>query len=74
MQHISMIDFVVVSARWDEAMCEHAGQLHEHFLNPIKIERGRYKAPIEPGFSAQMKPQSIAEHIWRKGRPDSVTG
>jgi L-fuconate dehydratase len=73
-QHISMIDFVVVSGRWDEAMCEHAGQLHEHFVNPIKIEQGRYKVPLQPGFSAEMKPQSIAEHTWGMTRPGSVLG
>jgi L-fuconate dehydratase len=64
-QHISMIDFVVVSGRWDEAMCEHAGQLHEHFVNPIQIDRGRYKAPLQPGFSAEIKPLSIAEYTYR---------
>jgi L-fuconate dehydratase len=61
-QHISMIDFLVVSGCWDEAMTEHAGQLHEHFVDPIRIERGRYKAPVEPGFSAQMKARSLAEY------------
>jgi L-fuconate dehydratase len=59
-QHVSMIDFVAVSGRHDEAMTEHAGHLHEHFLDPIVIERGRYRAPVLPGFSAQMKPESIA--------------
>jgi L-fuconate dehydratase len=61
-QHISMIDFVVVSGSWQEAMTEHAGHLHEHFVDPIRIERGRYKAPVKPGFSAQMKPQSLVEY------------
>ena len=64
-QHISMIDFVVVSGRWDEAMCEHAGHLHEHFVNPIEIDPGRYKAPLQPGFSAEIKPQSIVEYTYR---------
>jgi L-fuconate dehydratase len=64
-QHISMIDFVVVSGRWDEAMAEHAGHLHEHFVDPIVIERGRYRAPLQPGFSAQMKARTIAEYDQR---------
>jgi L-fuconate dehydratase len=64
-QHISMIDFVVVSGSHDEAMTEHAGHLHEHFVDPILIERGRYRAPLLPGFSAEMKPESIAAHVWR---------
>jgi len=61
-QHISMIDFVAVSGRWDEAMTEHSGHLHEHFVDPIQIENGRYKAPVNPGFSAQMKVKSITDN------------
>ena len=67
-QHLSMIDFVAVSGRWDEAMTEHAGHLHEHFIDPIRIERGRYCAPMRPGFSAEMKPQSVAEYEFRRLR------
>jgi L-fuconate dehydratase len=63
-QHVSMIDFVVVSGRFDQAMTEHAGHLHEHFVDPIEIERGRYKAPLLPGFSAEMKAQSIVDYAY----------
>lgn len=57
-----MIDFVAVSVRMDETMTEHAGHLHEHFVYPIQIKRGRYKAPLSPGYSAKMKAQSIIAH------------
>jgi L-fuconate dehydratase len=66
-QHLSMIDFIVISGRNDEAMTEHAGHLHEHFVNPIEIERGRYRAPRVPGFSAEMLPRSIEEYSYRGG-------
>jgi L-fuconate dehydratase len=66
-QHISMIDFVAVSGRNDEAMTEHAAHLHEHFVDPIQIKRGRYQAPWRPGFSAEMKPESIAAYTWKSG-------
>jgi len=65
-QHVSMIDFLVVSGRFDEGMTEHAGHLHEHFVNPIEIDRGRYRAPLHPGFSAQIKAQSMADHTFGK--------
>jgi len=61
-QHLSMIDFVAISGRFDEAMAEHAGHLHEHFVDPIEIHRGRYRAPLRPGFSAEMKAESIATY------------
>jgi L-fuconate dehydratase len=65
-QHLSMIDFIAVSGRWDEAMTEHAGHLHEHFVHPIEIQRGRYRVPSAPGFSAEMKAASIAAHTFRR--------
>lgn len=64
-QHLSMIDFVVVSGKYDEAMTEHASHLHEHFVNPIEIERGRYRVPQAPGFSAEMKQRSIEENAYK---------
>jgi L-fuconate dehydratase len=61
-QHVSMIDYVCISGSFDEAMTEYAGHLHEHFVDPIVVERGRYRAPTKPGFSAEIKAESIAEH------------
>ena len=57
-----MIDFVVVSGRFDQAMTEYAGHLHEHFVNPIEIYHGHYGAPLAPGFRAEMKAESIARY------------
>jgi L-fuconate dehydratase len=45
-------------------MTEHAAHLHEHFIDPIRIERGRYQVPRLPGISAQMKPESIPQNAW----------
>ncbi len=64
-QHISMIDFVAVSGRWEQAMCEYTAHLHEHFMYPIEIEGGCYRAPLQPGFSAQMLPESIAGALYK---------
>lgn len=64
-QHISMIDYVVVSGRSEEVMCEYTQHLHEHFVDPIQMHRGRYLAPLRPGFSAQMRPESIVEASYK---------
>ena len=53
-QHISAIDYLCVSGSMAGRMTEHAGQLHEHFVDPIRIERGRYRLSGVPGFSARM--------------------
>lgn len=64
-QHLSMIDFVVISGRFDQSMTEYANHLHEHFVHPVEIERGRYRVPRAPGFSAEMKQRALDENIWR---------
>jgi L-fuconate dehydratase len=61
-QHVSMIDFIAVSGDWTETMTEHAGHLHEHFVYPITMDRGRYQAPLAPGFSSEMKAKSISDY------------
>ena len=67
-QHVSMIDFIAVSGAWDETMTEHAGHLHEHFVDPITMERGRYRAPLTPGFSSEMKVDSVAQYTFRSDK------
>ncbi len=64
-QHLSMIDFVVISGRFDQSMTEYADHLHEHFVHPVEIERGRYRVPRAPGFSAEIKRRSLEENVWR---------
>lgn len=66
-QHVSMIDYLCVSGSLEGRMTEHFAHLHEHFLNPIRVKRGRYLAPTAPGFSAEMKAQSISEHLFPDG-------
>lgn len=73
-QHLSMIDFVRVSGSWDGRMTEHAGHLHEHFVDPIRVERGRYRAPERPGFSQELRAESVSRYrypdgeVWRSRR------
>jgi L-fuconate dehydratase len=64
-QHISMIDFIAVSGRLEQNMIEYAGHLHEHFLDPVRIVRGRYLVPLAPGYSAQIASESIANNTWQ---------
>ena len=41
-------------ARSTDRVIEYVDHLHEHFVDPVVIERGAYRAPRAPGFSAQM--------------------
>ncbi|WP_310539893.1 enolase C-terminal domain-like protein, partial [Phenylobacterium sp.] len=61
-QHVSMIDYACISGQLEGRMTEHAGHLHEHFVDPICIARGRYLAPTTPGFSAEMHAASRRDY------------
>ena len=37
-QHLSMIDFVAVSGTWDNRFIEFVDHLHEHFVDPVRID------------------------------------
>jgi L-fuconate dehydratase len=57
-QHISFFDAASVAASAEGRMIEHAAHLHEHFVDPIRVEGGRYMAPSKPGFSVELKAES----------------
>jgi L-fuconate dehydratase len=41
---------------------EYVDHLHEHFVDPCVVEGGRYRAPSSPGYSAQMRVDSLARY------------
>ena len=63
-QHVSMLDFVAISGSTDGRMIEYVDHLHEHFVTPALVERGRYRTPTAPGSGAEMLAESIAAHLW----------
>ena len=56
-QHLSTIDYVVVTGRL--SVLEYVDHLHEHFLHPSVIRDGYYQTPREPGYSVEMRPESM---------------
>jgi L-fuconate dehydratase len=66
-QHLAMFDFLAVSATTEGRMVEHVDHLHEHFVDPVRIEGGYYVAPRSPGAGAQMHPSSVAEFLYPSG-------
>ncbi|GAO13373.1 uncharacterized protein UV8b_00647 [Ustilaginoidea virens] len=56
-QHLSTIDYVVVSGKL--SVLEYVDHLHEHFLHPSTIKDGYYQTPTEAGYSVEMKPDSM---------------
>ncbi|WP_337182855.1 L-fuconate dehydratase [Shinella sp.] len=66
-QHLSMIDYIAVSGTKEGRVIEYVDHLHEHFIDPCRIENAAYMPPSRPGFSIEMKPQSIAAHTFGRG-------
>ncbi|WP_377291688.1 L-fuconate dehydratase [Rhizobium sp. SG2393] len=64
-QHLSMIDYVAVSGSKEGRVIEYVDHLHEHFIEPCRIENAAYMPPRLPGFSIEMRPESIAANQFK---------
>ncbi len=64
-QHISMIDYVAITGAKDDKRIEYVDHLHEHFVDPCRVDNGVYHAPASPGFSIEMKADSIAAYRFK---------
>ena len=59
-QHLALIDYICVSGSLDGRVLEYVDHLHEHFVEPVVMRDGRYVPPEAPGYSIEMKPESLA--------------
>ncbi|MCJ1448726.1 MAG: L-galactonate dehydratase [Stictis urceolatum] len=65
-QHLSTIDYVVVSGKL--SVLEYVDHLHEHFHHPALIKDGYYQTPTEPGYSVEMKSESMERYEFPGGQ------
>jgi L-fuconate dehydratase len=66
-RHLSFFDYVAVSGAIDDRVIEYVDHLHEHFLDPVVITDGAYAAPTRPGFSAQIRPETLTAYAFPNG-------
>ncbi len=64
-QHLSMIDYLCIAGTREGRVIEYVDHLHEHFKEPCVIDNAAYMPPKAPGFSIEMKPESIAKYTFR---------
>src|SRR6476646_9073862 len=57
-QHLAAFDYIAVSGRLDGRMIEYVDHLHEHFVDPVVVERGRYRLPERAGYSAEIRAET----------------
>lgn len=67
-QHLSIFDYVAVSGSLENRVTEYVDHLHEHFVDPCIVHNGAYVLPTQPGYSAQMFHDSVAEYTFPTGR------
>ena len=66
-QHLSMWDYISVSATMQGRVTEYVDHLHEHFVDPVVIRRARYMPPARPGYSTEIFPESRATYRYPDG-------
>ena len=66
-QHLAVFDYIAVSGSLDNRVVEYVDHLHEHFVDPVVIDRGRYRVPVAPGYSVMMKPESLRAFAYPGG-------
>ncbi|MEU7980835.1 enolase C-terminal domain-like protein [Micromonospora sp. NPDC049081] len=66
-QHLAIFDYLRVGTSLDGRMVEYVDHLHEHFVDPVRTRGGRYLLPTAPGYSATMRPESIARFRFPDG-------
>ena len=79
-QHLSTIDYVVISGR--KSVLEYVEHLHEHFLHPASVKDGKIVTPMEAGYSVEMRPESMEQYsfpgkegsFWKSKDADIIFG
>jgi L-fuconate dehydratase len=67
-QHLAAFDFVAVGGSLDGRVVEYVDHLHEHFVDPCVVTGGRYRVPTAPGYSGEMRAESLARYAFPDGR------
>ena len=65
-QHLSMIDYLCIAGTREGRVIEYVDHLHEHFVDPCVIRNAAYMPPTAPGFSIEMKPESLQQYRFVK--------
>ncbi len=66
-QHLSIFDYIAVSGSTENRVIEYVDHLHEHFLDPVTMRDGHYLPPTKPGYSIEMKRDSLARYEFPNG-------
>jgi L-fuconate dehydratase len=66
-QNIALFDYIAVSGSLQNRVLEYVDHLHEHFVEPVVIHHGRYMPPQRPGYSIEMKAETLERYQFPNG-------
>ncbi len=66
-QHLSIFDYIAVSASLGNRILEYVDHLHEHFFDPVTMKNGCYLPPKIPGYSITMRPETLDKYEFPNG-------
>ena len=58
-QHLCMIDYIMINGEKNNKVVEYQDSLHEHFVYPCNVNSGNYMPPLDHGYSIEMKEKSV---------------
>lgn len=66
-QHISIFDYIAVSASLKDHVVEYVDHLHDMFVHPVVIRNSHYMPPTAPGYSIEMKAEVFPVYEFPSG-------
>ena len=66
-QHLMFFYYICISGSKENRLIEYADHLHEHFVYPVTVNNGCYLLPTSPGYSTEIKEESVDEYSYPNG-------
>ncbi|MGE3313226.1 MAG: enolase C-terminal domain-like protein [Limisphaerales bacterium] len=66
-QHLSAVDAVAIGGPSEDRVVEYVDQLHEHFVDPVRVRRGHYLLPRLPGYGTEIREESRSRYRFPEG-------
>jgi L-fuconate dehydratase len=67
-QHLSTINYLVISPSLENVVLEYSDHLHDHFVDRLRLENARYQLPTMAGYSITMHQESIDQFQYPDGK------
>jgi L-fuconate dehydratase len=68
-----MIDYLAFAGTMGGRVIEYVDHLHEHFVTPCVVRGGASLPPEAPGFSIQMKAETLATYRYDSADETAIT-